>query len=98
VSARYEFVKDHKAFLGFQNPSDVFDPGGYFDGGDPKTSRIHTITGTVDYALTSNLMLRGEVRYDTITKRNSNDNEFFDNGVDYRPDQVTSGVEIIYEF
>jgi len=98
VSARYEFVKDHKAYLGFQSPSDFFDPGGFFDGGDPKTSRIHTITGTVDYALTSNLMLRGEVRYDTMTKRNSIDNEFFDNGNDYRPDQVTAGAEIVYEF
>ena len=43
-------------------------------------------------------MVRGEVRYDNITKRNAVDNEFFDKGDDFEPDQVTAGVELVYEF
>ncbi|MFQ5416710.1 MAG: outer membrane beta-barrel protein [Myxococcota bacterium] len=92
ISMRGEFVKDHASFIGFGHQGAGFAPA------QPKTSRLYTLTGTVDYALTNNLMMRAEVRYDNITKRNANNNEFFDHGNDFVSDQVTSGVEIVYEF
>jgi hypothetical protein len=52
----------------------------------------------VDYALTSHLGLRAEVRYDNITKDNSDDREFFDNGIQLESDQTSAGVELVYEF
>jgi hypothetical protein len=93
VSLRGEFLKDNNSFFGFMT-----NPQGNQGGGDNKSVRLWTLTGTVDYALTSNLMLRAEVRYDTIVKRNADDNEFYDQGDDFQPDQVTTGVEIVYEF
>jgi len=83
----------------------VFPRMGFLDGnsdtpdtGSVVAARIYSVTGTVDYALTSNLMVRGEVRYDHTNKHNADDNEFFDRGDDFEPDQVTTGVEIVYEF
>lgn len=93
VSLRGEFLKDNNSFFGY-----VTVPQGNQAGDDNKSVRMWTLTGTVDYALTSNLMVRGEVRYDNITKFNADNNEFFDQGKDFEPDQVTTGVEIVYEF
>jgi len=89
VSGRFEYVKDDSGFAGWLNP----------DGGlNPSNSSIYSLTGTVDYALTSNLMVRGEVRYDNITK-DFGDDEFFGKGGDsLKPDQATAGVELVYEF
>jgi hypothetical protein len=89
ISGRFEYVKDDDGFVGWVNPTGFL---------NPRNASIYSLTGTVDYALTSNLMVRGEIRYDNITKDNSNDNEFFDKGGDLRPDQTTAGVEIVYEF
>lgn len=89
ISGRFEFVRDDGGFAGWVNTG----LGPPF----PSNSEIYSVTGTVDYALTTNLLLRGEIRYDNITK-DFNDNEFFDKGGDFRPDQTTAGVELIYEF
>jgi hypothetical protein len=88
VSGRFEYVADDSGFAGWLNPN---------GGAPPSNSSIFSLTGTVDYSLTSSLMVRGEVRYDNITK-DFNDNEFFDHGGDLRPDQTTAGVELVYEF
>ena len=66
--------------------------------GVSRDASIFSLTGTVDYALTSNLMLRAEVRYDDISKDNGSDDEFWDSADDWKPEQVTAGVEIVYEF
>jgi hypothetical protein len=90
VSGRVEWVRDDDGFAGWLNPDDVFGP--------PVDADIWGLTGTVDYALTSNLMVRAEVRYDNINKDNSNDREFFDDGIQLEDDQTTAGVELVYEF
>jgi hypothetical protein len=64
--------------------------------------QIWGITSTVDYALTSHLSLRGEVRYDNA-KSSSPSNLFFkrDNaliGTGTKGDQVVAGVEVLYTF
>jgi hypothetical protein len=68
-----------------------------FSAATPNNATIYSITGTADYSLTNNLVVRTEVRYDNITK-DFNDNEFFDQGGDFRPDQTTAGVQLVYEF
>jgi len=90
VSGRVEWVGDNNGFVGWLNPDDVFGP--------TRSADIWGLTGTVDYSLTSNLMLRAEVRYDNITKHNSDDREFWNDGVQLEPDQTTAGVELVYEF
>jgi hypothetical protein len=94
ISGRFEFVKDNGGFGSFLNlnlpPLSLLLP--------PRESTIYSLTGTVDYALTNNLTVRGEVRFDDVTKRNAGDFEFFDKGGDYRAEQVTTGMEIVYEF
>ena len=61
---------------------------------------LYSITSTVDYAITEQLMLRGEVRYDNgrISKRD--DNLFInDNSTPYdEDDQILVGAELIYKF
>jgi hypothetical protein len=90
ISTRFEWVADKNGFAGWVangNKSDLF-----------------TLTGTADYALTNNLMLRGEVRWDTIRKAGGTDDEFWDRGVsvanggNFKRDQVTTGLELVYEF
>ena len=81
---------------GWQNRSGSDGATGNF--GNPSNSEIYSLTGTVDYALTSNLMVRAEVRYDDISKDNGSDDEFWDSADDWKPEQVTAGVEIVYEF
>jgi hypothetical protein len=88
ISGRFEYVNDEDGHSGWINTG----PGPLV-----VDASIYSITGTFDYALTSNLMVRAEVRYDNITK-DANDNEFFDKGGDFRPDQTTAGAEIVYTF
>jgi hypothetical protein len=90
VSARAEWVRDDNGFVGWVNPDNIFGPA--------RNADIYGVTGTVDYALTNNLMVRAEVRYDNITKDNSDDREFWDDGIQLEPDQTTAGVELVYEF
>jgi len=56
----------------------------------------------VDYKLTEDLMVRGEVRYDKITDGGDlfqGDNSFGVNAGEFdEDDQVTAGVEVIYTF
>jgi opacity protein-like surface antigen len=92
IAGRFEYVADDDFALGWVD--DPMDPGA----GVSRDASIFSLTGTVDYALTSNLMVRAEVRYDDISKDNSSDDEFFDSVDDWKPEQVTAGVEIVYEF
>jgi hypothetical protein len=95
LSTRFEWVADKNDYADWV----------YFDQfGAGKHSDLFTLTGTADYALTNNLMVRAEVRWDTIRKQGGTDDEFYDRGQDsignsqYKRDQVTTGVELVYEF
>jgi hypothetical protein len=90
ISTRFEFLQDSSRLFQWVN---VDAPFGQSPDGD-----LFTVTGTVDYALTNSLMLRGEVRYDQAWKRNSSDHEFFDRGFDVKKGQTTLGAEIVYAF
>jgi hypothetical protein len=99
VSTRFEVVRTDGEFGPWVNTTCIDNNPVVVAGcrADVSNGTIYSLTGTVDYALTSNLMLRGELRYDNVNK-DFNDNEFFDSGGDFRPDQTTAGVEIVYEF
>jgi hypothetical protein len=92
IAGRFEYVGDDDFALGWVD--DPMDPGA----GISRDASIFSLTGTVDYALTGNLMVRAEVRYDDISKDNGSDDEFWDSADDWKPEQVTAGVEIVYEF
>lgn len=73
----------------------------------PTDVEIWGVTGTVDYLLTDQLKIRGEVRWDTISKDSGiRDGEFFrghiendvNDGHGLSNDQVTIGAEVIYSF
>jgi len=65
--------------------------------GTTTDTELWGVTGTADYALTDNLMVRGEVRFDQVLK-NGSDAEFFDNNGGPEGNQTTAGVEVVYEF
>jgi hypothetical protein len=57
----------------------------------------------MDYALTEQLKVRGEVRYDNLSESDDVlpgyfEDGFFDDGVASEDDQVTAGVEVLYTF
>jgi hypothetical protein len=76
------------------------------DGPDDGSSTIWTLTGTLDYELTENLLVRAEVRWDDVDTDEAADGEFIKkapsiDGGDVQftnRDQVTTGMEIVYQF
>ncbi|MBW2290000.1 MAG: porin [Deltaproteobacteria bacterium] len=97
LSSRFEWLADKNGFAGWVNATD-----------EDEETDVFSLTGTADYALTNNLMVRAEVRWDTIRKKGVSDDEFWDRGTDeggpgpgnrkLKRDQVTTGVELVYEF
>lgn len=65
-------------------------------------TELVSITGTLDYALTEKLMLRGELRYDTVDvdgTGSSRDDVFVsDSNTSAEDDQYVGVVEMIYNF
>jgi hypothetical protein len=76
----------------------VTDEREYF--GFVNDASLYSITTTVDYAITEQLMVRGEVRYDDGQIDKSPDNLFInDNRTPYdEDDQILVGAELIYKF
>ena len=97
LSTRFEWLGDEDGFAGWNAGDDTGD-----------TTDVFSLTGTADYALTNSLMLRGEVRWDTVRGTGGEEQgeaEFFGRGdahngdsINLKRDQVTAGVEIVYEF
>ncbi len=84
TALRVEYVEDNKNFLGLVGERD---------------SQVYAVTGTVDYALTSNLMVRGEVRFDHVKEnRQGNLREFLDDSPNGNSSQVVAGAEVVYTF
>lgn len=66
-----------------------------------RSTELYSATATVDYSLTDQLMVRGEVRYDEADVNRTSDKVFFGDKTgnnQYQNDQVTAGVEVIYNF
>ena len=72
----------------------------FFGGGSDLD--VWGLTTTVDHMLTENLMVRGEVRYDSISDGGNlfvTDNSFGVGAAEFdEDDQLTAGVEVIYTF
>lgn len=97
VGGRYAVTERLGASLRGEYVSDDREFFGFADNAD-----LWSITTTVDYALTDQLMLRGEFRYDsgTINKKPDNlyiNNADFDN-VYGNGDQALLGAELVYQF
>jgi hypothetical protein len=91
LSSRFEWLGDKRGYAGWNAGGDYED-----------TTDVFSLTSTADYAITNNLMIRGEVRWDTTRGDNNagqGEAEFYG-----RPDgnlkrnQVTTGMELVYEF
>lgn len=83
VGGRLELVQDRDAIVTAGGPG----------------SDLWSITGTVDYALTDHMMVRGELRWDKADIHGGPDATFRDNtGVIGKDHQVVSAVEVIYNF
>ncbi len=99
LALRAEYATDDDNFFGFVG----FDPDGDIPGPDGSTLaatdiRVWGVTATLDHLLTDNLKIRGEVRYDDISKKDTHDGEFFENSSGFSDNQVVIGAEVIYNF
>jgi hypothetical protein len=75
------------------------------DGGDGADSSIWSITGTLDHALTDNLTVRAEMRYDRASGQGSPDNFFIDDHSELssadrfnQEDQLQGLIQLLYRF
>ena len=103
-SLRGEYVADNHNFLGFTG----WDNGttAPFQTLSPTDVEIFSVTGTLDHLLTDQLMVRAEVRWDTISKDSGvSDGEFFHGSLNpgesnfgLKGDQVVLGAEVVYNF
>ncbi|MEE8580439.1 MAG: outer membrane beta-barrel protein, partial [Myxococcota bacterium] len=59
---------------------------------------IFALTGTMDHALTDQLTLKGEVRYERGEKDGGANAFFIDNTADTSKDQVLIGAQLVYNF
>jgi hypothetical protein len=114
VSLRGEYVADNDNFLGFCGFTNngILSPSSPCAGGAPSNFvpsdvEIWGVTGTVDHLLTDQLMVRAEVRWDTVNKTagNVNDGDFFHGSINNNgnsegldKDQIVLGAEVIYNF
>lgn len=69
----------------------------FFGSGTDLDSLI-SLTGTLDYLLTNNLMLRGELRWDNADVGGGPNNVFIDNDDFTEANQVVGLLEVIYKF
>jgi hypothetical protein len=93
LALRGEYLQDEDSFFTGLATGSFLPPGNETD--------LWSLTGTVDFALTEQLKLRGEVRYDTAELDGGfDDDEVFvgDDGDFDEDDQITAGVEVVYTF
>jgi hypothetical protein len=93
---RGEYTKDADSFysaLPFVGPTRDF--AGVALGDE---TEIWGLTGTVDYALTDQLKVRTELRYDLVDVEDGDSDVFIDEENDSQDDQLVAGVEVIYSF
>lgn len=97
IAARAEYAQDSPASPGGSNgSSDVFGIGsqGAF-GGTRDGAKVYSVTGTVDYALATNLTLKGEVRWDRVNEEGTEEFGFLSKGEE---DQTLLLAEAVYSF
>jgi len=90
TAIRYEFVDDDGNMFGCAAVPVLVE----------RECQIHSLTGTVAYALTDDLKVRGEIRYDDADIKGFTDKAVYNdsNGPNRDEDRVLLGFEAIYEF
>jgi hypothetical protein len=74
-------------------------PGAVTPAGYLSETQLWSLTGTVDYALTDQLKVRTELRYDLARSDDGEEDVFIgDDAEDPQDDQLVAGVEVIYSF
>ncbi|MEN8184945.1 MAG: outer membrane beta-barrel protein [Myxococcota bacterium] len=107
VAVRAEYLDDQDSFFtGLAVPGAFTTAGSLAPAGD--STKLYSLTGTVDYSLTEQLVVRGEVRYDLadidtgnsgLPAGYSRDEVFIGSKAGkLEDDQLTAGVEVIYNF
>jgi hypothetical protein len=103
VAIRYEYLQFQDTLLRFftDGPA-IFDPKWFWGTAD---TTLQEITGTIDHALTENLTVLAEVRYDWATSEESDDYFFVahdtdDDSDDFwtHDDQVLGIIQLMYRF
>jgi hypothetical protein len=93
---RGEYTKDADSFyslLAFTGPSRDFSGVSLGD-----ETEIWGLTGTLDYALTDQLKVRTELRYDLADVEDGDSDIFIEDSDESKDDQLVAGVEVIYSF
>jgi hypothetical protein len=102
AAIRGEYIREHPsdttgAGSSFASNNDgdtfLFNAGG--SGGDQE---IYSLTGTLDYALTDNLVARAEGRFDWIDDTNDQGDGFFENDDGSADNQIVGLLEVIYTY
>jgi len=90
TAVRYEFVDDDGNMFACSSAAALVED----------ECQIHSLTTTVSYALTNDLKIRGEVRFDDADIKGFKDQSVFNDSAGPMTDekQVLFGVEAIYEF
>lgn len=110
LAARYEYAADQDGFFNLTDPTNLLCPIGAPIGANTCTnaivqadsvnglnSEVASITGTLDYALVENLVIRGEIRYDRVRSRGTNQFYKGKGSRDVR-NQTTVGAQVYYKF
>jgi hypothetical protein len=93
ISTRLEFAQDVPAgTVAGPNSGDFF---GVLAGGD--SSKIYSLTGTIDYALAQNLVLKGEARWDKVNEEGTDEFDSSGAGSGSTNQTVFLG-EVVYSF
>lgn len=113
IALRGEYVTDIDRFLGMCGfGSEFVDPSSSQSCDSDAVSNfvitgvdIYGVTATLSHLLTDHLMIRGEVRWDHISKDNTDNGEFFSDDFDandedlgLEDDQIVVGIEAVYNF
>ncbi len=95
VAGRYALSKR----TGVALRGEYLDLDGFFGDANDTALEMFTLTGTVDHLLAENLLLRGELRFDSIEEAHPNERRFRnDRGEATEDDQLLGGIELIYSF
>jgi hypothetical protein len=102
ISFASRFAVTDRAGISWRGEYQAWD--GVNVGGSWPAMGVWAITGTVDYALTENLIVKAEARYDAATIKNVSDETFFVDGNGDLPrvfddnDQVLGIIQMLYKF
>jgi hypothetical protein len=104
-SMRGEVINDHDGIIFGRNNPPAPPPNSGCVGcllTRQRGSDAYSVTGTADYSLTDHLMVRAEVRWDTVDIDGLPDDEFIGGNTNApifsKDDQWVSAVEVIYNF